>query len=518
MKRLLLLTAVFLSIASAAFAGGGDKPHYNIKIKIKGLKDTMVQLAYYMGDNTYLIDSARMDSKGVVVFSRDTTLDCGIYLLAVNKAKMFEFIVSETDFSLETDTSNIMMNMKVKGSKQNELFFEFNQHTYKIGLEEERMKKQAQEWALDLSKKDTLAKLNEAIKNIPQQVYNYRTEFMKNNPDAVLTTLFNALTEPQVPEAPKDANGNIIDSNWQYAYYIDHYWDNVNFASGCILRTPVYHTKLMRYMEKATFQHPDSLYQSAVKVIEKTRADKETFRYTVMKLVNKYTESPYICMDGIPVRLAVKYYTYKDCFWLDSTEIARTRANAESYLPTLCYLQAPPLKMYDSTLERKIDKIIETDTNEQSRGIKLGILLNQEKSTNLYDVKAKYTVVVFWDPDCGHCKKEMPVIKSFYDSVKPLGVEVYAVGVEQDAKKWIQYIRDNQLKWINVTDSWNLSDFRKYYNINSTPQIFLLDKDKKIIAKRLGAEQLKEILYHELGLPYTAPPKKDGDKDDGHGH
>lgn len=516
MKRVLLLTAIIFSMATAAFAG--DKPSYNIKIRIKGLKDTMAYLAHYMGDNTYLADSARMDSKGWVTFKRDTALECGIYMIAVNRVKLFEFVVSETDFTLETDTANYMMSMKVKGSKENEIFFEFNQYTYKIGMEEEELKKRAKDWLNDPTKRDTVTKINERIKNIPREVYAYRTEFMKRYPNAVLTQLFLAMTEPDVPDAPIGA-----DSNWQYYYYRDHYWDNVNFTSGCVLRTPVFQSKLNRFLEKVTVQHPDSLYAAAVSVIEKARPNKEAFRFTLVHIMNKYQNSQYICMDGVAIRLAAKYYNFNDCYWLDSTEIIRTRSNAESYLPSLCFMQAPELEMFDSTLQRKINKIVDRDTNEDVRARNLGILLSKEKTTNLYDVKADYTVLVFWDPDCGHCKKEMPIIKGFYDTVKARGVEVYAVGVEQDLEKWVQYIRDNQLKWINVTDVWNISQFRKYYNLTSTPQIFLLDKNKMIMAKRLGAEQLKEVLYNELKLPYTAPPKKDGEKDghspdDGHGH
>ena len=73
MKKLLLLAGLLFVMAASAIAGK-TKPYYNIEVKIKGLKDTMVYMANYFGDNTYLVDSARMNSKGVVVFHRDTTL------------------------------------------------------------------------------------------------------------------------------------------------------------------------------------------------------------------------------------------------------------------------------------------------------------------------------------------------------------------------------------------------------------------------------------------------------------
>lgn len=521
MKRLLLLFSIsFLFLAHGNNAIAGNTPGYNIKIKLKGLKDTTVYLANYLGKDTYLVDSARLNSKGVGVFKRDTTLGCGIYMLAIGRVKLFEFVVSETNFELETDTADYLMSMKVKDSKENDIFFEFQQHAYRASVEENTLQQVARQWAADPTRQDSVKKIQEKLKKIPQEMYEYRLDFMKRYPNAVLTQIFNSMREPEVPDAPKDENGNIIDSNWQFFWYKNHYWDNVNFESGCVLRSPVFHNKLERYIDKLTIQHPDSIYNSAVAIIDKTLANKEMFRYTLIWIMNKYEKSKYICMDAVPVRLAMRYYTKEHCFWLDTTEIMRTRSNAESFLPTLCNLFAPELRMYDSTLQRKIDKIVDEVKDEDKRANDLGFLLSREKTVNLYDINAKYTILVFWDPDCGHCKKEMPIIRDFYDTVKKYNVEVYAVGVEQETQRWIDYIRDNKMNWINVADSWNISGFRKSYNINSTPQIFLLDENKKIIAKRLGAEQLKQILYDELGLHYVAPPKKDGEDDDheGHGH
>jgi len=87
-----------------------------------------------------------------------------------------------------------------------------------------------------------------------------------------------------------------------------------------------------------------------------------------------------------------------------------------------------------------------------------------------------------------------------YDSLAPYGVEVYAVGVEQEYDKWKQFIIDNNLNWINVIDVYNETNFRALYDINSTPIIYLLDNDKRIIAKKMGATQLQDILVRELGI------------------
>ncbi len=112
----------------------------------------------------------------------------------------------------------------------------------------------------------------------------------------------------------------------------------------------------------------------------------------------------------------------------------------------------------------------------------------------LYSVDAEYLMLVFWDPDCGHCKKEMPKIKEVYDKYKDKGLKVYAVCTEVEEEKWKKYLNEHQFDWINVADFELKSPFRDLYDISSTPQVFLLDKDKKIVAKKLNHEQLDKVL------------------------
>ena len=48
--------------------------------------------------------------------------------------------------------------------------------------------------------------------------------------------------------------------------------------------------------------------------------------------------------------------------------------------------------------------------------------------------------------------------------------------------------------WINANDPFHKSGFRFKYKVESTPQIFVLDKDQNIVVKRIGAEQLDEVM------------------------
>jgi thiol-disulfide isomerase/thioredoxin len=120
---------------------------------------------------------------------------------------------------------------------------------------------------------------------------------------------------------------------------------------------------------------------------------------------------------------------------------------------------------------------------------------------NLYNLPNKYVVLCFWDPDCGHCKKEVPVLLEAYHNLKKKGVdvEVFAPAImgKEKLDEWTKFIREKGLDWINVADPFRQNNYRYEWDIQSTPQIYILDKNKIIKAKRIGAEQVEDFILHE---------------------
>ena len=112
----------------------------------------------------------------------------------------------------------------------------------------------------------------------------------------------------------------------------------------------------------------------------------------------------------------------------------------------------------------------------------------------MYDIETEFTVLYFYDPDCGHCKKKTPELYEAYMTLRNEDVEVLAICITTDTDRWKEYIRENNFDWINLADSNNKSNFRYYYDIRSTPIIYVLDKEKKIIAKKLDASQVQSFI------------------------
>lgn len=470
--RRLIFTTVFIGTFTSLFA---QKSGYELDFTINGCQPGKAVLAYYYGDKQYIKDSTRVDEKGHFVFKGSEALAQGIYIAVMPPDnKYFEVIVDEDQhFKMTADFSAPINTMKVTGNEENQRFYAYLKY-----LNDQKTKtKPLTDQTEVLQKADSVGfrdtpefkEIQAKMTVIDEEVKAYKNKFIADYPKALLSKVFLASKDPDVPEAPILENGR-PDSTFAWRYFKDHYWDLIDFSDDRILRTPVYHSKLERFMTKTIHQIPDSVIVEAVKLIEKTKAHKELFKYTVFWITSHFETSKQMGMESVFVAMAKNYYMTGQAFWADTTTIAKISDRAKKLSYSLIGNTAPNLIMNDTAGKIQI----------------------------LHAIPTTYTIAYFWDPDCGHCKKVTPKVKEFYDQFKKeLDVEIYAVNTNaEDREEWIKYINEHKLDWINVEDPEQKTAYKYLYDIYSTPVIYLLDKDKKIIAKRIGAEDLENFIRH----------------------
>ncbi|OFY83092.1 MAG: hypothetical protein A3F72_19050 [Bacteroidetes bacterium RIFCSPLOWO2_12_FULL_35_15] len=467
MNKILAKTFTFFSLLTAASIFAGTQDGYNIKITVKGVKaGATCILANYYGDKQYIKDSAIVNDKGELIFKGKEKFPEGIYLLVPPNKKYFDFVMdAEQNFSLETDTTDFIKNMKVKGSEENKFFYDYQLF---MSSKQKQIEPLQVLYKKTKNNKDSSKLLQDKIAAIDKEVKDYKLTFIKSNPKSFVSKLFKAMEEPEIPEAPILANG-AKDSTFAYRYYKSHFFDNLDFSDERLLRTPIFHNKIKQYMDKLTPQTPDSINVSTDYLIGKAQANKEVFKYVVYWLTYTYESSNIMGMDAVFVHLVEKYYVTKQAFWVDSTQLFKITNRAYTLKPLLLGKNAPSINMMDT----------------------IG------KPFPLYDVKSKYTVLVFWDHGCGHCKKEVPKLAELYHkSLKAKGVAVYAIETEDKPDDWKKFIIENKLDWINVhqPDQYQRAVTKKIYDIYSTPVIYLLDEKKIIKAKRIDVEQLENFI------------------------
>jgi thiol-disulfide isomerase/thioredoxin len=467
-KKFLLF--LFLGLSSIVSYGSTG---YDIKIRIVGLRDTVCYLGNHYGDKQYIRDTVRVDNNGWAEFKGKEELPGGIYLVVMPNKTYFEILVTaeEQKFSIETDTLDFVNKFDVKGSQENKLF---NEHQRVIMTKTKDSQALRARYDANKDNKDSSKVLKEKINGIDKEVKDYRLKLMSDYPKSFMTKIFMAMRDPEVPEAPKDEKGVVLDSAFGYHYYKAHFWDYIDFNDDRLLRTPILQNKIKTYTTQLTPQIPDSIITSVNLIIDKAEVNKEVFKYCVATLANTYETSNIMGFDKVFVNIAERYYLTDKAYWADDSLKKKIEERVNKIKPNILGTPAYNLIMPDTSL----------------------------KLRKLYDVVADYTVLVFWDPTCSHCKKEIPLLSAYYDSVKTAGLklEVFSIGMESDIDLWKKFIKEQNLKWINVADLYNNTPFRNHYDIYSTPVIYLLDDKKRIIAKRLDTEKLKNFIdnYRKL--------------------
>ncbi len=105
----------------------------------------------------------------------------------------------------------------------------------------------------------------------------------------------------------------------------------------------------------------------------------------------------------------------------------------------------------------------------------------------------------------------MPKVLKFYDDFHTkYKLEIYGVSTDTSMVSWKAYVKKNNMKWINVNGHLSMSgNYHTLYDIRSTPIMYLLDEDKKILTKFLLTDDITNvILKREEALEKEKTDKK----------
>lgn len=466
MKRILFALALLTGFASDLQAANG----YTIKLKFTDLKDSMVYLAHYYAKplpTIYKTDSARLDKNGVCVLqSKEETLG-GIYMILLeDKKTYFEFLLNNGDnMSITATAATLPMGLKCKGSPENERFAE-----YVVFLKNYSIKEQV--LIDEIAKAKTRADTNDISARgmeLSKSLKDFRKNYVKQYPNTLLTNIFRSLLLPEVPPGKHYlADGKTEDTVFGYNYYKSHYWDEFEFTDDRLINTPVYDSRLDDYFNKLVLPWPDSVQKEGDSLLAKARGRKELFKYTLHWVTQFAQNSKVMGMDQAFVHFVENYHMKGDAYWMTSDVLAKYIDRAQKIAPNVIGNMAPDIKMVD------INK----------------------KLFSLHEVKSKYTLLIFWSPDCGHCQQEMPRVDSVYKAVlKKRGVKIFAVRTEGEEKQWQNFIDKHDMKdWINVYDPERHSNYKAQYDVYGTPVMYLLDDKKIIRGKKLDYSNIERVI------------------------
>ncbi len=430
---------------------------HRITGRIRGVKDTTVVLAHYQYDPTHYVpkDTARADANGNVVFRGNKPLPQGLYLVVMPKGRYFDLILTEQRFGFETDTADFIGNMTLTGSAENAAFYGYQQ------------KLKATFEAIRLLEKDKSEGARQRTSALQTEARTYRTEFLVKNAGLFTTKILLASAEPDVPAPPKAANGR-PDSLWQFNWYKNHFWDAIDLTDERMLRTPMLQPKIDRYIKELTVQQVDSLAKEADFLVARAGNTQLTKTYLIWYLTSQYERPKVLGTDGLFIHMVEKYWLTRQMPNIDSATMKSVSERVQVLKP-LQVGRAFTMPAVGDTLARPL----------------------AYKATPTAD----YTVLFFYAPHCGHCRESAPKLKKFTDSPAGKRVNVVAIAIEDSADDWKKFIREFGLqRWQNGYDHAQQIDFRRQYDVATTPTVYVLDRNRKIIARGLPAEQVEDFI------------------------
>jgi peroxiredoxin len=465
MKRFFTLL-LCLSCSLLAVAKDG----YDINVKLKNYTDSMLYIARYFGKGLptiYLLDSTKVSKKGTGSFKRTEKLTGGLYMFISGKRdRYFEFILDNGDvLQVNIDDTVWAEHTRITGSPQQEEFASYQAFVKGIDKESKLLRERLEKAR---SKADTEVIYAEGKKQ-SELLDVFRNNYINSHPDRFLTHLLLGSKPVDVPdEYPKKADGS-VDSGFKWRFYRDHYWDNFTFSDDRLIHSPLLDSKLTDYFTKVIIPHPDTFIVEADSILAKAHKSENLFKYTLNWLSSQAQTSNVMGMDKAFVHLVEQYYQKGEATWLSQEDLEKYTKRANEISPNVVGKRAPQLEM--KTLNGAMVKVL--------------------------NFESPYTLLVFWSPDCGHCIHEMPILDSAYRAdLKARGVKIIAVLADPNEEtKWREFITKNKLEdWTHVWDPERSSRYYALYDVQSTPSMYLLDKNKNIIGKKLDHTSVAKVI------------------------
>ena len=447
MKKILIITLMIFANWLGAQKG------YDIKIKVDNYTGDSLFVFYPYGKDLVPLKTIYRDSSGMFVLKDEAGIMPGLYYTGrTPQEKKASFIATPSDchFTANFDFAN-KNNIQFENSEENRLYKKYLLSSSPLKKEIKSYKRQ--------HKTAKVISLTKKLKNLDKNL-------IKENPGSV-AALFIKSEIPWVDTMTfgqrfTRKNDELLD------YKIDHYLDYLELDNPVSLRLPGVYPKINEYFDRVVHLKPERVIEKLDSVLDAMGYKSEMFRYYLPAFERKYRFSFKPWVDKVYIHLAKKYYNKDTAYWMKEQEIERVQREAEKREGAL------------------VGKIIPDVTLEDEKGNKVRLL----------DIKAPYTVLVFWRPGCGHCRRAMPKLRDFQKEFAGTGVKIVTACTRQrsDTYRCWEGVKKEKMEGFdyNLADKSGTTGFLFKFNVTGVPYIFILDKNKKILDKKVAPSLLKD--------------------------
>jgi thiol-disulfide isomerase/thioredoxin len=453
MKNILVVANLFVAI----FAYTQD---FSITLTVKNLPQKETYLATFYGEKNSIIDTVMPSQEGKIVFEMKPDHYKGMYRIFLDKSVFFDLVCNQEDIEIKTNYENIYEELEIIQSKENMIYYDF----LRKGNDYRR-------------KFDLLAPLNDYYPRTDSFFLQARMKYIMIQAEFLMFTdsLINSYPDLWATRIIRQKKPLFydpsLDETGRKEYITEHYFDNIDFADPDLIRSNFYTSVAIEYM--SLFSNPnltqEELENEFIRAVDKIMAEAMensiVYEFIVDYLVGGFERFHF---DKVLDYIAQNYSP-------DQCENEERKTDLQTRLK----------KYAELSVGKPGPEIITTD-----------LAGNQVK---LSEIKAEYTLVLFWASWCPHCAESLPEIMKIYNSTDRTKLEIIAVSLDKEKPEWETAVKTLQFGWINCCDlkGWD-SQAAVDYNVYATPTIFLLDKRKLIVAKPITLNELNADLKKQL--------------------
>lgn len=426
---------IALSLIFSAFSLFAQETNgYAIKFKFDHVSDNTLYIVGYYGNDYSILDSAKVKKNGVTFSSKSENLPTGFYQLTNNQGDVYlEFIIEkDRNFTISTSLTNPYFSAIIENSEENKIFFEYMKH--KIANN---------------------GSFTDFVSNLLSMSNHTLLSFY-------LKTTLHKFEAPTFDDIEDDEEQLLQ----QYLYFKDHFFDNIDFSDSQILRMPIDYG-VDYFFDEIVIKNADSLKKELDRFIRLSGNNQEVRNYFLRELY-------FILQNGDPTFEIAFVYLYEqycpdgNCDWLEELLQRRFTRDYKRKSKLIPGKTVPFLSAFDSNKE--------------------------EQSTK--NIARKHIILWFWDPDCEDCLEQTPVLCDFYHVYKDeYDLEVYAISITEDTERWEKFVQEHHLDWINVSYGMGNTnyDFVDYFDLVTTPAIYLINKEHIIIERMFSMDDLHTL-------------------------
>lgn len=402
----------------------------------------------YWSGQSYAIDSV-VPTSGKAMFTRDTQFDPGEYFIYSKTGLLIKLLLDkeQDNIQISVDPSDPKQN-KISGSEDTRLFWQY-----------QTLSKKAEDLKKSLGKSPNKDETDE-LKRLQKDI----SDLIAKHGGTWFATYAKGDTPITLPfPAPK--NVDEFYSNKHYGRI--HYFDNMDLTDPRLWRSDYLISAINVYMSTWIEQIPDSLATAASEIVAKTKGNDLCFKEMLSYFINTSLNSKNMGSENVWAKLYEDYIRGHDVPWITTKQ--------------------------RGLLSQKYETIKMNRIGMTAQALQLETIDGEPINTG--EIGADFLILYFYDHDCSHCQETVPKAHGLYKAYKDKDVRIVAIDINNNKEQMKSFIEKHNLQdWINCTDADYKSKFWIYYNVSGVPSIYIIDKDKKIIAKDVDNEGIKKVL------------------------